>query len=113
MSKVCYIIMDCMTSNLKFQLQVFHPPGDATSYFTTDDSESEQSAWTSKHKRKGKNVLREVKTSRYNRGPHDKTILDKREKIATRHSSRIKQLLEEKKKIDEVREYFFLNIHYK
>ena len=53
-----------------------------------------------------------VKISRYNRGPCDKKILDEREKIATRHSSRIKQLLEEKKKLDEVSKYLYINIHY-
>lgn len=52
--------------------------------------------------KKTTNSFGEAKTSRYNRPPRDKKVLEKREKIATRRSHRIKQLLEEKKKLDEV-----------
>ena len=65
---------------------------------------------------KSTNVFGETKTSRYNRPPCDKKILDKRDKIVTRRSSRIQRLLQEKKKLDEVRIYlhiFIINIHNK
>ena len=84
-----------------------------SSYFTTDDSESDQCSSTSRSSRKSTNVFGETKTSRYNRPPCDKKILDKRDKIATRRSSRIQQLLQEKKKLDEVRIYLFTYIHNK
>ena len=84
-------------------------PSHGSSYLTTDDSESDQCSSTSKSRRKCTNVFWETKTSRYNRPPHDKKLLDQRDKIAMRHSSRIQQLLEEKKKLDEVRLYSFQN----
>ena len=87
-------------------------PSHDSSYLTTDDSESEQCSGTSKSRRKCTNVFGETKTSRYNRPPHDKELLDQRDKIATRFSSRIQQLLEEKKKLDEVRLYLLPNIQY-
>ena len=62
---------------------------------------------------KSTNVFGDTKTSRYNRPPHDKKILDQRDKIATRRSGRIQQLLQEKKKLDEVRIYLFTYIHNK
>ena len=80
-------------------------PSHGSSYLTTDDSESDQCSGTSRSSRQCTNVFGETKTLRYNRPPHDKKILDKRDKIATRHSSRIQQLLQEKKKLDQVRLY--------
>ena len=88
-------------------------PSHGSSYFTTDDSESDQCSGTSRSNRQSTNVFGETKTSRYNRPPHDKKILDKRDKIATRCSSRIQQLLQEKKKLDEVRIYLLTYIHNK
>ena len=88
-------------------------PSHGSSYLTTDDSESDQCSGTSRTTRQCTNVFGETKTSRYNQPPHDKKILDKRDKIATRRSSRIQQLLQEKKKLDQVRLYLFKYIHYK
>ena len=48
------------------------------------------------------NAYGQCKTSRYNRPPHDKKVLEQCEKIATRCSNRIKQLLDEKKKLHDV-----------
>ena len=88
-------------------------PSHGSNYFTTDDSESDQCSGTSRTSRECTNVFGETKTSRYNRPPRDKKILDKRDKIATRHSSRIQQLLQEKKKLDEVSLYLLTYFHYK
>ena len=88
-------------------------PSHGSSYFTTDDSESDQCSGTSRSSMKSTNVFGETKTLRYNQPPRDKKILDKRDKIATRCSSRIQQLLQEKKKLDEVRIYLFTYIHNK
>ena len=76
--------------------------GHKTSYFTTDESKSEDPTSEGKRRKTTENCFGEAKTSRYNRPPHDKKILEKREKIATRQSHRIKQLLDEKIKLDEV-----------
>ena len=76
--------------------------GHTTSYFTTDDSKTDQADKPSGRKRVVSNAYGQCKTSRYNRPPHDKKVLEQHEKIATRHSSRIKQLLDEKNKLDEV-----------
>ena len=88
-------------------------PSHDSSYLTTDDSESDQCSGTSRSRRQCTNVFGEPKSSRYNRPPRDKKLLDQRDKIATRHSSRIQQLLQEKKKLDQVRLYLLKDIHYK
>ena len=69
---------------------------DHRSYVTTDDSETDGASSNVKKDRKLRNTFGQAKNSRYNREPCDRKILDDREKIATRRSHRIKQLLEEK-----------------
>ena len=81
--------------------------GHTTSYFTTDDSESDQRDGDVANQRHASNAYGQCKTSRYKRPPCDKKVLEQRKKIATRHSSRIKQLLDEKKKLDEVSDKYF------
>ena len=81
--------------------------GHTTSYFTTDDSESDQRDGNVGNGRHVSNAFGQCKTSRYKRPPRDKKVLEQCEKIATRHSSRIKQLLDEKKKLDEVTYNYF------
>ena len=76
--------------------------GHTTFYFTTDDSESDQRDKPVGKKRELSNAYGQCKTSRYNRPSHDKKVLEQCEKIATRCSNRIKQLLDEKKKLDDV-----------
>ena len=48
------------------------------------------------------NSFGQKKTSRYNREPCKKSALMDREKVATRHSRRIKQIMKDKKDLDEV-----------
>ena len=76
--------------------------GHTTSYFTTDDSETDQADKPSGKRSDVSNAYGHCKTSRYNRPPCDKKVLEQHEKIATKRSSRIKQLLDEKKKLDDV-----------
>ena len=81
--------------------------GRTTSYFTTNKSESDQRDKPVGKKRELSNAYGRCKTSRYNRPHHDKKILEQCEKIATRCSSRIKQLLDEKKKLDDINNNLF------
>ena len=101
--------MKCLKKNYYAGLSASFPR-DPTSYVTTDDSETDGASSNLKKGPKLRNAFGEAKTSRYNRPPRDKKILDEREKIATRCSHRIKQLLDEKKKLDEVY-IILLNIH--
>ena len=55
------------------------------------------------------NAFGEAKTSRHNRPPRSKKLLEKREKIATCKSKHILQMHEAKKQLDKVAS----NIHYK
>ena len=48
------------------------------------------------------NAFGEVKTSRYNRPPRDKKELDMREKIPTRRSQCIKEILKSKSEMEQV-----------
>ena len=48
------------------------------------------------------NAFGEAKTSRHNRPPRSKKLLDKREKIATHKSKRILQMHEAKKELDKI-----------
>ena len=48
------------------------------------------------------NSFGQKKTSHYNREPHKKSALMDREKVATRQSRRIKQIMKDKKELDEV-----------
>ena len=84
--------------------------GKKSSYFSTDESEVDVSAKATDKFPKDVNKFGHCKTSRYNRPPRDKKVLDEREKIATRRSSRIKELMEEKKKLDAVRTYLFTKV---
>ena len=61
--------------------------GHTTSYFTTDDSESDQRDADVAKGRHVSNAFGQCKTSRYKRPPREKKVLEEREKIATRHSS--------------------------
>ena len=74
--------------------------------YSTEESESDAGD--------GKGLLRtnafgEPKTSRHNRPPRSKRLLEKREKIATRKSKHILQMHEAKKELDKVN----INIPYK
>ena len=67
--------------------------------YSTEESESDAGD--------GKGLLRtnafgEAKTSRHNRPPRSKRLLEKREKIATHKSKRILQMHEAKKELDKV-----------
>lgn len=77
-------------------------PGRLGIEISTDDSESDALEKDPKNIPMKRNAFGEAKTSRYNRPPRDKKCLEKREKIATRRSRRIKQILDEKNKLDEV-----------
>ena len=48
------------------------------------------------------NAFGQPKTSRYNRPPHSKKLLERREKIATRRSNRIQQMREDKEELEKV-----------
>ena len=56
------------------------------------------------------NAFGQPKTSRYNRPPRSKKLLEHREKIATRHSNRIQQMREDKEELEKV--LLLLNLHY-
>ncbi|MCG8626008.1 MAG: hypothetical protein MJE68_28925 [Proteobacteria bacterium] len=64
---------------------------------STDDSENDGVA-SSVHV----NAFGEVKTSRYRRPPRDKKVLDEREKIPTRRSTRIKDMIQSKNEMEKV-----------
>ena len=64
---------------------------------STDGSDSDTSV-----KPADVNAFREVKTSRYNRPPRDKKKLDMREKIPTRRSCCIKEILKSKSEMEQV-----------
>ena len=83
------------------------PPGNSA------DISSEDSDFDAKFKCQNTghihtNCFGEVKTSRYRRPPRQKKGLDEREKVATRRSHRIKQIMDDKKELDKVWYTFIL-----
>ena len=72
---------------------------------STDESEAESLSGAQSASRIHTNAFDHPKTTRYNRPPRDKSVLDDREKIATRRSKRIQDIMEDKKKLDSVRNY--------
>ena len=64
---------------------------------STDESESDSCS-------KGNNVnsFGETKTSQYRRPPGEKKLLDEREKIPTRRSRRIKEIITAKSQVEKV-----------
>ena len=66
---------------------------------STYDSASESSEAGPTERQSSVNAFREVKTSQYDRPLQDKKILEKREKIATRHSRRLKDIITTKEKL--------------
>ena len=69
---------------------------------STEDSDSDCVQDGTSHKRQITNSFGKKKTSRYNRKPHKKSALTEREKAATRCSRCIKQIMKDKKELDEV-----------
>ena len=67
--------------------------------------------WSSSASGVHTNAFGHPKTTRYNRPPRDKSVLDDREKIATRCSKRIQDITEDKKKLDSVRTYLRIFIY--
>ena len=76
-----------------------------------DDSESDAVSGLENSEGLATNAFGQSKTKRYNRGPRDKSQLEEREKIATRRSKRIKDMLDDKKKLDSVITHIFKFIH--
>ena len=56
------------------------------------------------------NSFGQKKTSRYNREPRKKSALMDREKVATQRSRRIKQIMKDKKELDEVTCIIYWNL---
>ena len=69
---------------------------------TTDDTDSDVTVSQTTRQSTVKNAFGQPKTSRYNRPPCSKKLLERREKIATRQSNRIQQMKEDKEELGKV-----------
>ena len=69
---------------------------------TTDDTDSDVTVSQTTTQSTVNNAFGQPKTSRYNRPPRSKKLLEHREKIATRRSNRIQQMKEDKEELEKV-----------
>ena len=69
---------------------------------TTDDTDSDVTVSQTTRQSTVNNAFGQPKTSRYNRPPCSKKLLECREKISSRQSNRIQQMKEEKEELEKV-----------
>ena len=77
-------------------------PEAKTVYNSTEDSDTDAMQDSVIGQKGISNSFGQKKTSRYNREPRKKSALMEREKVATRWSQHIKQIMKDKKELDEV-----------